>query len=208
MNKKELKKFNESVKEELADVFGYIDKETGTIADRSSMNDVVVCSMMDQNNNSSIFRLGERLISSVINKFGKKIEKFEHEITEKEKRKFREQRKIKLLEALKIIDINLYEESIKKNLNLREIRKTIKNISTQIASDVLKRKNVRELLCPALKSVTDDVFDISKSVTPVLTGCVVSGVISIPLTPVIFAAVAVVIVRMSVASLCAGYIKR
>lgn len=206
MNKKELKKFNESVREELTDVFGYIDKETGTIADRSSTNDVVVYSIMDKSD--SIFRLGEHLISSVINKFGRKIEKFEHEITDKEKRKFREQRKIKLLEALKIIDINLYEESIKKNLTLREIRKKIKNISTQIASDVLKRKNVRERLCPALKSVTDDVFDISKSVTPVLTGCVVSGVISIPLTPVIFAAVAVVIVRMGVATLCAGYTKK
>lgn len=114
--------------------------------------------------------------------------------------------KKRLLKTLKNLDMGIYKESVGKNLN--EIKKILKNYSIQEASNLLAKEDIRKRVCPALKSATDDVFVISKAVTPVLVGCVVAGTISIPLNPVLFAAIAVVIARMGISALCAGFITK
>lgn len=76
------------------------------------------------------------------------------------------------------------------------------------AEKLVSRKDIRQHLCPALQTVADDAFDIAKVVTPILVPMVLAGTISIPLNPLFFATIALVIARMGVASLCAGYPKR
>lgn len=117
-----------------------------------------------------------------------------------------EEKRQRLLETLRDINTELYKGSVDKDLS--EIKEILKNHSTQEASKLLAKEDIRKRLCPALKSATDDVYDISKSVTPVLVGCVVAGTISIPLNPVLFAAIAVVIARMGISALCAGFITK
>jgi uncharacterized membrane protein YciS (DUF1049 family) len=80
-----------------------------------------------------------------------------------------------------------------------------RRISQLVAQETLNNPSIRRLLCPSLKSVTSDVFEISKVVTPVLTGAVIAGTIAIPLNPLLFAAIAVVIARSGVNSLCADF---
>jgi 7-cyano-7-deazaguanine synthase in queuosine biosynthesis len=76
------------------------------------------------------------------------------------------------------------------------------------AEKLVSQKDIGQYLCPALQTVADDAFDIAKVVTPILVPMVLAGTISIPLNPLFFATIALVIARMGVASLCAGYPKR
>jgi len=62
---------------------------------------------------------------------------------------------------------------------------------------------VRRYLCPALKSVSGDAFEIARIVTPLLAGLRVSGRLSIDLDPWLFAGVSLLIARMGVATFCA-----
>lgn len=78
-------------------------------------------------------------------------------------------------------------------------------ISQLKAEAIVEKPGIKKLLCPVLKSVTNDAFEISKVVTPVLTGAVIVGTISIPLNSVLFAAIGLVIARSGINSLCADY---
>ncbi len=62
---------------------------------------------------------------------------------------------------------------------------------------------VRRYLCPALRSASDDAFDIAKVLTPLLGSLSLAGVVALSLDPLIFAALSLLIARMGVASLCA-----
>lgn len=80
-----------------------------------------------------------------------------------------------------------------------------RRISQLMAGEIVDNPSIRKLLCPSLKSITSDIFEISKMITPVLTGAVIAGTIAIPLNPMLIAAVAFVIARSGVNSLCADY---
>ncbi len=70
------------------------------------------------------------------------------------------------------------------------------------AEDLIKQPTVIERLCPALKSVSDDLGDVAKVVVPVMIPLALGPQALIPLTPLAFGALAVVIVRAGVRSLC------
>ncbi len=74
-----------------------------------------------------------------------------------------------------------------------------------LAPQIVTRPDVKAYLCPALKSGTNDVYDIAKTITPILVPMILAGTIAIPLNPVLFAASAVVIARMGVASFCSDH---
>ena len=80
--------------------------------------------------------------------------------------------------------------------------------SNRKAKELLARKDIRAYLCPALLRGSDDVFELSKIVTPLLLGFVAAGTIAIPLVPVLFAAIAFEITRMGITSICANYDKQ
>ncbi len=76
------------------------------------------------------------------------------------------------------------------------------------AKDLVRRRDIREYLCPALRSASNDVWEVAKVATPILYSLATAGTVSIPRDPVLFAAAAIVIVRMGIASLCADHIKK
>jgi hypothetical protein len=75
----------------------------------------------------------------------------------------------------------------------------------QKAVQILKQKDVKQHLCPALESVAEDAFEIAKTLTQVLVPLVLTKAISVPLDSLLFALMAVTIAKMGVASFCADY---
>jgi len=60
----------------------------------------------------------------------------------------------------------------------------------------------RKRVCAALERASDDMFEISKIITPLLIGLVSAGTLQMNLTPLWVAALSFAISRMGVASLC------
>jgi hypothetical protein len=73
------------------------------------------------------------------------------------------------------------------------------------AKAIVARKDVRAYLCPVLRSATRDVYDVVKMTTPILLPLAIAGTLPIPLNPLLFALVAVLIGRMGVEGFCAEY---
>lgn len=96
------------------------------------------------------------------------------------------------------------EASIGEHNQLRQRRKVI---SEQKARELIARKDILDYLCPALQTTSDDAFEIVKVITPILVGLVMAGTLSVPLIPVLFASIGLVVARMGIASLCADYDK-
>lgn len=71
--------------------------------------------------------------------------------------------------------------------------------------ELVNRRDIRTRLCPALRSVTNDAYDIGKVVTPLLFGAILGHQIFMPLDDVLFAGISLVIARMGISSICAGY---
>ncbi len=69
---------------------------------------------------------------------------------------------------------------------------------------LLQQPEVRESLCRVLQKVTDDVFEVSKAITPVLLTLIATGTLDIKPIPLMFAGIALSIVRMGVAGFCSG----
>ncbi len=67
---------------------------------------------------------------------------------------------------------------------------------------LIKQPGVIERLCPALQSVSDDISDIAKGVVGAMIPLAMGPQAVIPLTSVAFGALAVVIFRMGIRSLC------
>ena len=67
------------------------------------------------------------------------------------------------------------------------------------------RSDLRTHLCPALRSVSGDVFDIAKITTPILLSLALAGTIVLPVEPFAFALLAIIISRSGIAALCAEY---
>lgn len=71
--------------------------------------------------------------------------------------------------------------------------------------DVIKKEKLLKYLCPALRSASDDAFEIAKVITPILLSLAIVGTIVLPLAPSIFASIAVFISKMGIAALCVDY---
>lgn len=64
---------------------------------------------------------------------------------------------------------------------------------------------LQRYLCPSLLSVSSDVFEVARVMTPLLVGLKLAGKVAIDLDPWLFAGIALLIERMGVAAFCAGY---
>jgi hypothetical protein len=80
--------------------------------------------------------------------------------------------------------------------------------TAQQAEELVKRKDIRARLCPALTTASDDAFEIAKIITPILVPLGLAGTIALPLTPLFIAAGALVIARIGISALCADYPKK
>jgi hypothetical protein len=70
------------------------------------------------------------------------------------------------------------------------------------AHSIVHQSGVRQRICAALTSGTGDAFDVGKILVPVLVPLSLAGTIAVPLTPIVTAAIALVIARMGVAAFC------
>lgn len=87
----------------------------------------------------------------------------------------------------------------------RKEEEAVKRINSLKEAEFITRKTeFKNLICPALQSITGDVFDIAKITTPALVVAVSAKTISIPLDPLIFMYIAIVIARAGVSSFCAS----
>jgi hypothetical protein len=57
-------------------------------------------------------------------------------------------------------------------------------------------------ICASMNRISNDLFDLAKSVTPVLVTLSLTGVLTVPAEPVALAVIAIAVARMGVASLC------
>jgi hypothetical protein len=100
----------------------------------------------------------------------------------------------------------LVRQKITKEERVR-LEKHLAQISIQKAQVFLARRDIRDYLCPALQTAVDDAFEIAKIITPILFGLVIAGTLSIPLVPIFFASISLLVSRMGIASLCLEYDK-
>jgi hypothetical protein len=95
--------------------------------------------------------------------------------------------------------------------NLRTLAKAVAESeavrnATEEAQKVLMDPKTAPILqrhiCPLLQSLTGDVFEIAKSVTPALLTLSITGVITMPLHPLVYAGVVLWLWRGGIAVLC------
>lgn len=84
-------------------------------------------------------------------------------------------------------------------------RKVATTQPQKIVNEIVSNKNILKLLCPALKTASNDTFEIAKITTPILLSLALAGTINLPLIPVIFAGIAVAIGRLGISTICADY---
>ena len=87
-----------------------------------------------------------------------------------------------------------------------EIEKDIRKATAE-AKNLTKRKEIKAILCPALKSVGTDAIEIAKVTIPLLVGASISGTIVFNLDPLLYAVLVLVIARTGIASICTEYDK-
>lgn len=71
------------------------------------------------------------------------------------------------------------------------------------AEEILSDRKVKELLCPAMSSLTDNAVDIFKKVAPVLITLNLTGTVQIELDAYLYATIILLISKMGVSSICA-----
>lgn len=68
--------------------------------------------------------------------------------------------------------------------------------------DALANSVLKEHLCPVLRSLTGDIFEYSKVVTPVVVALALAGTIAVPIAPAVVAGIVLFIARAGVESYC------
>jgi hypothetical protein len=66
------------------------------------------------------------------------------------------------------------------------------------------KAHIREVLCPALRYISNDIFQIAKVTTPVLLSLSAVGTIVFPAQPMAYAIIAIVIARTGVSVVCSA----
>ncbi len=80
--------------------------------------------------------------------------------------------------------------------------------SVEEAKKLLKSKDVRHYICPALLSLSKDAYEIGKAITSILLPLAIAKTITIHLDPIVISLASIMIAKMGVASLCTEYSKK
>ncbi|MBD2298601.1 hypothetical protein [Nostoc sp. FACHB-190] len=106
--------------------------------------------------------------------------------------------------VLKAVDVILYSENLPPDIPVAFATNGDEK-SKQEIEEALKKKDVKKIICPVLKSITNEASNIANAITPVLVGAVLAGTLVIPLNPIFFGWLAVVIAKGGIAAICADY---
>lgn len=71
------------------------------------------------------------------------------------------------------------------------------------AEEIVEKGNVKNIICEAIKSPVDDVVELAQQITPALVGAILAESILIPLNPIIFGWIALLIFKMGINAYCA-----
>lgn len=85
---------------------------------------------------------------------------------------------------------------------------TITQNEIKKAEALIKKNDIRDYICAALKSGADDVFSIAKVIIPILLPLSMAGTITVPPDTLSYAAIALVVSKMGIAALCVDYGKK
>lgn len=77
--------------------------------------------------------------------------------------------------------------------------------SSEKAQEIVARTDIKQLICPALQSGAYDAVELTKKIGPILIGASLAGTIAIPLNPMIFAIISLIIVRMGIEGFCQNH---
>lgn len=83
-----------------------------------------------------------------------------------------------------------------------------KRIALMQAEELLARNDIRSELCHALKDLSNNVFDMSKSLGPVLLTLSCTGHLPVAITPLLVAAVAVMLAKSGISAYCTEHAKK
>jgi len=72
----------------------------------------------------------------------------------------------------------------------------------EIAKNVISQNKVKNVICKALKSAKEDIRDFSKIIAAALLTFALSKDILIPITPIVFATISVMVFNIGVSTFC------
>ena len=86
-----------------------------------------------------------------------------------------------------------------------QLRKEREMLSEKKARQLLDRKDIRAYLCPALQTVSNDVFTIGNTISQVIVPLVIAQTLSVPLVPILIASMAMWTMRLGISTICVDY---
>lgn len=89
----------------------------------------------------------------------------------------------------------------------RRERQEVIDKATNEAEKILEKPEILKHICPALKRISGDVFDIAKILVGVLVPLGIAGTIVVPWNPLMIGVLAFIIWRAGIASICDKYEK-
>lgn len=129
----------------------------------------------------------------------------------------------KVVETEQLIEKNLAQEYIGlySNLPSTASKERIDEERSRIAKSVAREaydteiivktpifwRNIRDTCCPSLELISDDTFEIAKRMIPILVPLSLAGTVSLPLQPMLYAWIALVITRLGIKNICKEYFK-
>ncbi|NEP20061.1 MAG: hypothetical protein F6J97_24765 [Leptolyngbya sp. SIO4C1] len=74
--------------------------------------------------------------------------------------------------------------------------------SEQVAKRLIQWKDIKDNLCPSLQGLSDDVFEITNTAISILAPLSIAGTLAIPLQPMLWGWIALIISRVGIRNFC------
>ena len=115
------------------------------------------------------------------------------------------------------IDPDIFLKKVKESIDLIQFSEQLNETQIQPfasvgfteskkeAEEIIQRQDVKKAICFSLTKATDDAFEIANTMTPILIGAILAETVVMPLNPILFGWIAVLIARAGLASFCENY---
>lgn len=70
------------------------------------------------------------------------------------------------------------------------------------AENYINQPTIKQRICEAITSINNDLFEINRTITPVLVGAILAETIVMPLNPIIFAWIVLLVSRAGIKQYC------
>ena len=109
---------------------------------------------------------------------------------------------------------DLFLEKVQKSVDLIQFSEQLKDDQIQPfssvgfdeskkeAEEIIQRQDIKQLICSSLTQATDDAYEMAKTITPILIVPILAETIVMPLNPILFGWVAILIARAGLAGFC------